>query len=88
MKKLATQVIHEGYSPEPLAGCVAPPIYMSTTYAQEEVGKHNGYEYARSNNPTREMLENNVSALERCRCYSLFDRYGCNFEPTYEPWSE
>lgn len=65
MKKLATQVIHEGYSPEPLAGCVAPPIYMSTTYAQKEVGKHNGYEYARSNNPTREMLENNVSALER-----------------------
>ena len=65
MKKLATQVIHEGYEPEPLAGCVAPPIYMSTTYAQRSVGEHNGYEYARSNNPTREMLEKNISALER-----------------------
>tara|TARA_Y100000589_G_scaffold86508_1_gene80474 strand:+ start:1170 stop:2321 length:1152 start_codon:yes stop_codon:yes gene_type:complete len=65
MKKLATQVIHEGYSPEPLAGSVAPPIYMSTTYVQKEVGVHKGYEYARSNNPTREMLEKNVSALER-----------------------
>ena len=65
MKKLATQVIHEGYQPEPLAGCVAPPIYMSTTYAQRAVGEHNGYEYARSNKPAREMLEKNVSALER-----------------------
>ena len=64
MRKLATQVIHEGYKPEPLAGCVAPPIYMSTTYAQRGVGEHNGYEYARSNNPTREMLEKNISALE------------------------
>ncbi|MEE2924199.1 MAG: PLP-dependent aspartate aminotransferase family protein [bacterium] len=64
MRKLATQVIHEGYKPEPLAGCVAPPIYMSTTYAQKNVGEHNGYEYARSNNPTREMLEKNISALE------------------------
>ena len=67
MKKLATQVIHEGYKPEPLAGSVAPPIYMSTTYAQQGVGEHNGYEYARSNNPTREMLEKNVSALERAK---------------------
>jgi len=61
---LATKVIHEGYEPEPLAGCVAPPIYMSTTYAQEGVGGHRGFEYARSNNPTRQMLEKNVSALE------------------------
>lgn len=64
-KKIATQVIHEGYRPEPLASCVAPPIYLSTTYAQEAIGVHKGYEYARSNNPTREMLEKNMSALER-----------------------
>lgn len=62
--RLATKVIHEGYEPEPLAACVAPPIYMSTTYAQDGVGGHKGYEYARSNNPTREMLEKNMSALE------------------------
>lgn len=63
--KLATQVIHEGYSPEPLAGCVAPPIYLSTTFAQEGVGGHKGYEYARTSNPTRGSLEKNMAALER-----------------------
>ena len=65
MKNIATQVIHEGYEPEPLASCVSPPIYLSTTYAQESIGAHKGYEYARSNNPTRKMLEKNISALER-----------------------
>lgn len=64
MKRIATKVVHEGYEPEPLAACVAPPIYMSTTYAQEGVGGHKGYEYARTNNPTREMLEKNLTALE------------------------
>ena len=64
MSRLATRVIHEGYKPEPLAGCVSPPIYLSTTYAQESVGEHKGFEYARSNNPNREILEKNISALE------------------------
>jgi len=64
VNKPATKVIHQGYKPEPLAGCVSPPIYLSTTYAQECIGVHKGYEYARSNNPNREMLEKNVSSLE------------------------
>ena len=62
--KAATKVIHAGYDPEPLAGCVAPPIYLSTTYAQEGVGNHKGFEYARSNNPNRQILEKNISSLE------------------------
>ncbi len=62
--KTATQVIHAGYEPEPLAGCIAPPIYLSSTYIQEGVGEHKGFEYARTNNPTRQSLEQNVSALE------------------------
>jgi len=70
--RLATKVIHEGYEPEPLASCVAPPIYMSTTYSQDGVGGHKGYEYARSNNPTREMLEKNMSALEGAAGSSAF----------------
>lgn len=62
--KPATKVIHQGYEPEPLAGCVAPPIYLSTTYAQDGVGNHKGFEYARSNNPNRQMLERNIASLE------------------------
>jgi cystathionine beta-lyase/cystathionine gamma-synthase len=61
---LATRAVHAGQVPDPLAGAVMPPIYQTSTYVQEGLGRHKGYEYARTANPTREALERNVAALE------------------------
>jgi cystathionine beta-lyase/cystathionine gamma-synthase len=60
----ATRAIHDGQAPDPLTGAVNVPIYASSTYAQEEIGKHRGYEYARVSNPTRTALEENLASLE------------------------
>ncbi len=62
--KFATKVIHGGLKPDPLTGAVMTPIYQTSTFAQESPGVHKGYAYARSKNPTREALENNLAALE------------------------
>src|SRR5438046_10311399 len=60
-----TLAVHAGAEPDELTGAVSPPIYQTSTYAQEGVGRpRNGYEYARSQNPTRERLERAVAALE------------------------
>jgi cystathionine beta-lyase/cystathionine gamma-synthase len=61
---LATRAVHAGQQPDPLAGAVMFPIYQTSTYVQEGLGKHKGYEYARTSNPTRQVLERNVAALE------------------------
>jgi cystathionine gamma-lyase/cystathionine beta-lyase/cystathionine gamma-lyase/homocysteine desulfhydrase len=60
----ATRAIHVGQEPDPSTGAVAPAIYATSTYVQEEIGKHKGYEYARVSNPTRTRLEENLAALE------------------------
>jgi len=60
----ATRAIHIGQEPDPLTGAVTVPIYATSTYVQEEIGKHKGYEYARVSNPTRDRLETNLAALE------------------------
>jgi cystathionine beta-lyase/cystathionine gamma-synthase len=59
-----TKTIHAGQEPDPTTGAVIVPIYQTSTYVQEELGKHKGYEYARTKNPTRSALEENVAALE------------------------
>ncbi len=59
-----TDCIHAGQSPEDKTGAVITPIYQTSTYKQDGIGKHRGYEYARTANPTREALERNVAALE------------------------
>ncbi len=61
---LSTRAIHAGHVPDPLAGAVMPPIYQTSTYQQEGLGRHKGYEYGRTHNPTREVLERNVASLE------------------------
>ena len=61
---LPTRAIHAGQTADPLAGAVMMPIYQTSTYRQEGLGKHKGYEYARTQNPTREALERNVASLE------------------------
>jgi cystathionine beta-lyase/cystathionine gamma-synthase len=60
----ATRAVHAGQRPDPLAGAVMVPIYQTSTYVQEGLGRHKGYEYARTQNPTREALERNVASLE------------------------
>ena len=62
--KIGTKVIHAGQSPEPRTGAVMPPVFQTSTYAQPWPAKHTGYEYARTQNPTREALERCVAALE------------------------
>ena len=60
-----TRAIHAGYAPDPTTGAVIPPIYATSTYAQDGVGGlRNGYEYSRSANPTRTALESTLAALE------------------------
>ncbi len=61
---LGTRAVHAGQVPEPLSGAVMTPIYQTSTYVQEGIGRHKGYEYARTDNPTRQALERNVAALE------------------------
>lgn len=60
----ATRAIHSGQDPDPTTGAVTVPIYQTSTYAQEGLGRHKGYEYARTQNPTRSALEQNIAALE------------------------
>jgi len=62
--KFGTKVIHAGVNPDPSTGAVMTPIYQTSTYVQDALGVHKGYEYARTKNPTRSVLEANVAALE------------------------
>jgi cystathionine beta-lyase/cystathionine gamma-synthase len=59
-----TRAIHEGQEPDPATGAVVTPIYQTSTYVQEEVGKHKGYDYSRAGNPTRTALEACIASLE------------------------
>lgn len=63
----ATRAIHAGQRPEPLAGAIMTPVYLTSTYVQDALGQNKGYEYARGKNPTREALERNVASLEGAR---------------------
>jgi cystathionine beta-lyase/cystathionine gamma-synthase len=60
----STDVVHAGNAPDPTTGAVSVPIYQTSTYVQEALGKHKGYEYARTQNPTRAALEENLAVLE------------------------
>jgi cystathionine beta-lyase/cystathionine gamma-synthase len=62
--RFSTLCIHAGQEPDPATGAIITPIYQTSTYVQEALGKHKGYEYARTQNPTRAALEANVAALE------------------------
>jgi cystathionine beta-lyase/cystathionine gamma-synthase len=62
--RFSTICIHAGQEPDPTTGAIITPIYQTSTYVQEEVGRHKGYEYARTQNPTRFALEKNLAAIE------------------------
>src|SRR3954454_16903102 len=61
--EFATRAVHAGQVPEPLSGAVMTPIYQTSTYVQDGLGQHKGYEYGRTQNPTREALDRNVASL-------------------------
>ena len=68
-----TKAIHAGVEPDPTTGAIMTPIYQTSTYVQESPGKHKGYEYARTQNPTRDVLQTNLAALENGKhgiCYA------------------
>jgi cystathionine gamma-lyase len=62
--KFGTKAIHAGVEPDPTTGAVMTPIFQTSTYAQSSPGQHKGYEYSRTHNPTRTVLQNNLAALE------------------------
>ena len=62
--KFATKAIHEGVEPDSATGAIMTPIYQTSTYVQDGVGNHKGYEYSRTLNPTRHTLEKNIAAIE------------------------
>jgi cystathionine beta-lyase/cystathionine gamma-synthase len=62
--RFSTICIHAGQEPDPTTGAIITPIYQTSTYVQEELGRHKGYEYARTQNPTRAAVERNVAAIE------------------------
>jgi cystathionine beta-lyase/cystathionine gamma-synthase len=69
----STDAIHAGNEPEAVTGAVSVPIFQTSTYVQPELGRHKGYEYARTGNPTRRALEENLAVLERgaaARCFA------------------
>src|SRR5215467_394421 len=72
-----TDAIHAGQEPDPTTGAVTIPIYQTSTYVQEGLGKHKGFEYARTQNPTRMALERNMAVLERA------PKPPCSFQEPY-----
>ncbi|MEQ9438190.1 MAG: cystathionine gamma-synthase [Cyclobacteriaceae bacterium] len=71
--KFGSKVIHAGIEPDPTTGAIMTPIYQTSTYVQASPGDHKGYEYARTQNPTRTALEKNLAALENgthARCFA------------------
>jgi cystathionine beta-lyase/cystathionine gamma-synthase len=62
--RFSTICLHAGQEPDPATGAIITPIYQTSTYVQEELGKHKGFEYARTQNPTRSALEGNLAAIE------------------------
>jgi cystathionine gamma-lyase len=70
--KFGTKALHAGISPDPTTGAIMTPIYQTSTYVQEAIGVHKGYEYSRTKNPTRNVLESNIAALENGKFGACF----------------
>ena len=62
--KFDTKVVRAGITPDPATGSIVPPIYETATYVLAEVGKDKGFDYTRSSNPTRQVLEQNLAAID------------------------
>ena len=62
--KFGTKVIHAAIKPDPITGSILPPLHQTATYVLEEVGKDKGFDYTRSANPTRQMMEDHLAAID------------------------
>src|SRR5258705_8073744 len=65
--RFTTICLHAGQEPDPSTGAIVTPIYQTSTYVQEGLGRHKGFEYARTQNPTRSAFEANIAAMEAGR---------------------
>src|SRR3984893_18571921 len=70
--RFSTVCLHAGQEPDPATGAIVTPIYQTSTYVQDELGKHKGFEYGRTQNPTRMALERNVADIESGRAGFAF----------------
>src|SRR6187551_3124265 len=70
--RFSTVCLHAGQEPDPSTGAIITPIYQTSTYVQPELGRHKGFEYARTQNPTRAALEGNLAAIEGGRAGFAF----------------
>lgn len=70
--KFGTKAIHAGIEPDPATGAIMTPIYQTSTFIQDGVGNHKGYQYSRTQNPTRDALQNNLAALENGEFGAVF----------------
>jgi cystathionine beta-lyase len=71
--KFETKVLHAGIEPDPSTGAIMTPIFQTSTYVQAAPGDHKGFEYSRTHNPTRDVLQANLAALEQTQhalCFS------------------
>src|SRR5437660_11911045 len=64
LARFSTVCLHAGQEPDPSTGAIITPIYQTSTYVQDELGKHKGFEYGRTQNPTRLAVERNIAAIE------------------------
>ena len=83
--KLNTKLIHAGVHPDPTTGAIMTPIYQTTTYVQAGPGDHKGYEYARTQNPTRDALQSALAAIENGKyglCSAVDGGYRCGNKAT------
>ena len=87
--KFATKAIHAGVHPDEATGAIMTPIYQTSTYVQDGVGVHKGYEYSRTLNPTRHALEKNIAAIENGRFGAAFGSgfFGKETLQIYNPFS-
>src|SRR2546423_1868941 len=77
-----TRAIHEGQEPDPATGAVVVPIYQTSTYVQEAVGEHKGYDYSRVANPTRTALQLCLASLEGAEHGVAYSSWLCAATPT------
>ena len=85
--RFSTICLHAGQEPDPSTGAITVPIYQTSTYVQEELGRHKGYEYARTQNPTRAALEGNVAAMEKGKAGFAFASGMADSYRTFAPYS-
>src|SRR5258706_1237845 len=81
----ATNAIHVGQEPDPATGAIVAPIYQTSTYINEELGKNKGYDYARTNHPNRKALERTVAKLEGGHSAYVFSSGMAGKDPEFRP---